>query len=163
MLVTRCLSVPAVKTFLHFFLRENCTSVRVAARQCANLARLLGGSSWPRQKSCYGRLMHTPETQQKFIERRAQGWTFFRLATELGIAKSTLIEWSRKFRFEIQNRRALELEDLQDRVLGNVQSRVAALAAKLARVEEQLANRYPAVPKQSRTFLKWFHEKYPSP
>ena len=82
--------------------------------------------------------MHTPETQQKFIERRAQGWTFFRLATELGIAKSTLIEWSRKFRFEIQNRRALELEDLQDRVLGNVQSRVAALAEKLARVEEQL-------------------------
>ncbi len=85
--------------------------------------------------------MHTPETQQKFIERRAAGRSFVRISTELGVAKSTLTEWSRKFRFEIHNRRALELDDLQNRTLGTVQSRVTALAEKLARVESELNQR----------------------
>jgi hypothetical protein len=50
--------------------------------------------------------MKDQETVQKFIELRAQGWSFVRIAAELGVAKSTLTEWSRKFRFEINNRRA---------------------------------------------------------
>ena len=85
--------------------------------------------------------MHTQETQQKFIERRARGLSFSTLASELGVAKSTLVEWSRKFRFEIHNRRALELDDIQDRVLGNVQFRVGVLVEKLSRVEEELRKR----------------------
>src|SRR5512142_2912252 len=85
--------------------------------------------------------MHTPETHQKFIERRAQGWSYVRIAAELGVAKSTLVEWSRKFRFEINNRRALELDDLQARILGSVESRVAGLSQKLASVEAELAKR----------------------
>jgi transposase-like protein len=43
--------------------------------------------------------MYTPETRQKFIERRAQGWSFVRISSELGVARSTLIEWSRQLRF----------------------------------------------------------------
>lgn len=85
--------------------------------------------------------MHTPETQQRFIQRRAEGWTFARLAAELGVAKSTLIEWSRRFRFDIDNQRALELDELQARVLGTRPHRVAALTEKLARVEEELRQR----------------------
>src|SRR3974377_416190 len=85
--------------------------------------------------------MHTQETQQKFIERRVQGWSFVRIATELGVAKSTLTEWSRKCRFDIHNRRALVLDDLQDRILGNVQARVAGLAEKLSKVENELRQR----------------------
>ncbi len=81
------------------------------------------------------------ETVQKFIELRAQGWSFVRIATELGVAKSTLTEWSRKFRFEIHNRRALVLDDLQDRILGTVQSRVGGLAEKLGKVENELRQR----------------------
>src|SRR5262245_21176995 len=81
------------------------------------------------------------ETVQKFMELRSQGWSFARIAAELGVAKSTLTEWSRKFRFEIHNRRALVLDDLQDRVLGTVQSRVAGLAEKLGRVEQELRQR----------------------
>jgi hypothetical protein len=85
--------------------------------------------------------MKDQETVQKFTELRAQGWSFARIATELGVAKSTLTEWSRKFRFEIHNRRALVLDDLQDRVLGTVQSRVAGLAEKLGKVEHELRQR----------------------
>ena len=62
--------------------------------------------------------MHTPETQQKFIELRSREWTYDRIAAELGVAKSTLIEWSRKFRFDINNRLALEVDELRHRILG---------------------------------------------
>jgi len=85
--------------------------------------------------------MHTPETQQKFIERRAQGWTYTRIASELGVAKSTLLEWSRKFRFDLQNRRVLELDELRDRLLGSRQARAARLSERLAKIEGELANR----------------------
>jgi hypothetical protein len=85
--------------------------------------------------------MHTPETQQKFVERRAQGWTYARIASELDVAKSTLIEWSRKFRFELQNRRALELDELQERLLGSRQARAARFAERLALVESELSQR----------------------
>jgi transcriptional regulator with XRE-family HTH domain len=85
--------------------------------------------------------MHTPETRQKFIERRAQGWSLVRLATELGVARSTLIEWSRQLRFEIQNQRAIELDDLRKRLLGTCQSRAAVLAEKLSRIEDELRKR----------------------
>ena len=53
---------------------------------------------------------------------------------------SPQVRWSnsRRFRFEIHNRRALAIEDLQDRTLGTVQHRVTGLAEKLARVEEEL-------------------------
>ena len=85
--------------------------------------------------------MHTPEVRQKFIERRAQGWTLVRIASELGVAKSTLIEWSRQLRFELQNQCALELDDLQNRLLGPTQQRATALAERLAAVESELRKR----------------------
>jgi hypothetical protein len=80
-------------------------------------------------------MMKDQETVQKFIELRAQGWSFVRIAADLGVAKSTLTEWSRKFRVAIHNRRALALDDLQERILGNVQSRVSGLAEKLGKGE----------------------------
>jgi hypothetical protein len=85
--------------------------------------------------------MHTPEVRQKFIERRAQGWTLVRIASELGVARSTLIEWSRQLRFEIQNQCAIELDDLQNRLLGPTQQRATALAERLATVESELRKR----------------------
>jgi hypothetical protein len=97
--------------------------------------------------------MHTQETQQKFIERLAQGWTYVRIMTELGVAKSTLIEWSRKFRFEINNLKAIEMNDLQTRILGTVQSRVTELARKLTVVEEEIRKRDLTQVPTTRLFL----------
>lgn len=85
--------------------------------------------------------MHTPETHQKFIERLVQGWPYVRISTELGVAKSTLIEWSRKFRFEINNQRALAADELRNRVLGPPQARVNVLSERMAKVEDELRKR----------------------
>jgi hypothetical protein len=85
--------------------------------------------------------MHAPETRQKFVELSAQGRSLLHIAGELGVAKSTLIEWSRQFRFEIQNQRALELDDLRNKLLGPRQKHAAELAEKLAAVEAELRRR----------------------
>ena len=96
--------------------------------------------------------MHTPETRQKFVERRAQGWSLVRIAAEFGVARSTLIEWSRQLRFEIQNQLAIELDDLRNRLLGSCQARASGLAEKLARVEEELRKRDLATLSTQRLF-----------
>ena len=85
--------------------------------------------------------MHSPEVRQKFIERRAQGWSLVRIASELGVARSTLIEWSRQLRFQLQNQTAIELDDLQHRLLGPRQHRARQFATKLGAVEAELAKR----------------------
>lgn len=85
--------------------------------------------------------MHTPEVRQKFVERRAQGWSLVRIAAELGVARSTLIEWSRQLRFQLQNQLAIELDELQNRLLGPRQHRATVLAEKLAAVEAELKKR----------------------
>ena len=85
--------------------------------------------------------MHTPETKQKFVTLRAQGRTFEQLAKELGVAKSTLILWSRELRFDVQNHRAIVLEEIRDRIIGNTQHRLNQLTLKLAKIEGELQQR----------------------
>ena len=85
--------------------------------------------------------MHTPETKQKFIALRAQGRSYENIAKELNVAKSTLILWSRELRFEIQNQRAIVLDDLHERILGNAQHRISQLNLKLAKLEGELQQR----------------------
>ena len=85
--------------------------------------------------------MHTPETRQKFIQFRTQGWSYVRLAAELGVAKTTLVQWSRQLRVELQNQQTLEFDDLQSRLLGNRQGRANLLSERLAAVEGELRKR----------------------
>ena len=85
--------------------------------------------------------MHDQETQQKFVGLRAQGRSFARIATELNVGRTTLIEWSRKFQFEIHNRRAIELEALQEQFMAGREERVRRLGAQLGEVEAELQKR----------------------
>ena len=85
--------------------------------------------------------MKDQETMQKFIELRSQGWTYARLMAELNLSKPTLINWSRKFQFQIQNLRAIELEALANKWLTSVTDRVNGLGLQLQKVEAELASR----------------------
>jgi hypothetical protein len=85
--------------------------------------------------------MKDAEIQQRFIQLRSQGWSFARIAQELSVSKPTLINWSRKFHFEINNARAIELEALQEQLVASREARVRELAAKLKLVEAELATR----------------------
>ena len=85
--------------------------------------------------------MHDQETQQKFVERRTKGMTFARIAEELKVSRRTLIDWSRKFQFEIHNARAIELEALRERYLASREEQVRQLGERLREVETALAGR----------------------
>lgn len=85
--------------------------------------------------------MHDEKTVERFIQLRSQGWPFARIATELNVSKPTLINWSRKHQFQIQNLRAVELEALADRWLSSVSDRLNSLGEQLRKVEAELAAR----------------------
>jgi hypothetical protein len=87
--------------------------------------------------------MHDEQTVQRIIELRAQGWTYARLITELNVSKPTLIAWSRKHQFEVQNLKAIELEALREKWLASITARVDALGEQLRKVEAELATREP--------------------
>jgi hypothetical protein len=56
---------------------------------------------------------------QEFIALRSRGLSFGRIAEQLGVAKSTLINWSRQHQHLIQNLRTIEWEDFVDRTLAS--------------------------------------------
>ena len=96
--------------------------------------------------------MKDQETQQKFVELRARGRSFARIAEELQVSKRTLIEWSRKFQFEIQNQRAIELEALRERYLATRDEQARQLGERLREVEAELATRQVAELSTPRLF-----------
>jgi transposase-like protein len=85
--------------------------------------------------------MENTEIQQRFVQLRAQGRTYSTIAQELGVCKRTLINWSHKFQYEINNQRAIELEALQEALVATREVRARALAAQLAAVEEEIKKR----------------------
>ena len=85
--------------------------------------------------------MHDENTVQRFIELRTQGWSYARLMTELNVTKPTLIAWSRKHQFQIQNLKAIELEALGEKWLASTADRVNGLGEQLRQVEGELSQR----------------------
>ena len=85
--------------------------------------------------------MHDENTVQRFIELRAQGWSYARLMTELNVTKPTLIVWSRKHQFQLQNLKAIELEALGEKWLASTADRVNRLGEQLRQVEGELSQR----------------------
>ncbi len=62
-------------------------------------------------------------------------------ADKLQISKPTLINWSRKFQFDIQNQRAIVAESLREKWLSTRDTRVNALGEQLRKLEAELAKR----------------------
>ncbi len=85
--------------------------------------------------------MNDVEKQQRFVFLRAEGWSFARIAQDLDVSKPTLINWSRKFQFDIQNQRAILLEHLKEKWLSSLDLRVNALGEQLRKIEAELAKR----------------------
>lgn len=85
--------------------------------------------------------MKDNETRQKFIELRAKGVSFNRIAKELNIAKSTLIAWSKKHLIEIDNLKAVELESLQEQFFMTKKARIELLGRQVERMKIELENR----------------------
>ena len=85
--------------------------------------------------------METLETKNKFIELRAKGYSFDKIAKELGIAKQTLIDWSREFKNQIANLKAFELEVLQEKYFLSKKNRLETFGSLLGNLKKEIINR----------------------
>jgi hypothetical protein len=50
--------------------------------------------------------MHSTETINQFLNLRAEGWSFARIADHLHVSKPTLLEWNRKHQSQIDSMKA---------------------------------------------------------
>ncbi|MCK2020682.1 hypothetical protein [Peribacillus frigoritolerans] len=85
--------------------------------------------------------MKNNETRQKFIELRAKGVSFSKIAKELNTAKSTLIAWSKEHLMEIDNLKAVELESLQEQFYMTKKARIELLGRQVERMKKELDKR----------------------
>ena len=85
--------------------------------------------------------MEILETKHRFIELRAKGYSFDKIALELNKAKQTLIDWSRELKEEIEIRKATELELIYESYLLLKKSRLQSLGDILLRIETEIGQR----------------------
>jgi len=85
--------------------------------------------------------MEILETKEKFIEMRAKGYSFDKIAKEIGKAKQTLIDWSKELQDEIANRKALELEALYESYYLLKENRLQTFGAMLTKIKEEIERR----------------------
>ena len=85
--------------------------------------------------------MEKLKTKEKFIELRAKGWSFDKIAKELKKAKQTLIDWSKELETEIANRKALELEALYEKFYLLKESRVETFGKLLDKLKTEALSR----------------------
>lgn len=81
------------------------------------------------------------EEKERFIELRAKGWSFDKIAKEIGKAKQTLINWSKELQDEIANRKALELEALYEKYYLLKEYRIETFGAMLTKIKKEVESR----------------------
>ena len=85
--------------------------------------------------------METIEQKEKFIELRAKGYSFDKIAKELGKAKQTLIDWSKELQEEIANLKALELEALYEKYYLLKETRLQTFGEMLNKIKKEVERR----------------------
>ena len=85
--------------------------------------------------------MEILETKHRFIELRAKGYSFDKIALELNKAKQTLIDWNRELREEIEIRKATELELIYESYFLLKKSRLQSLGDILLKIETEIGQR----------------------
>jgi transposase-like protein len=85
--------------------------------------------------------MEILETKHRFIELRAKGYSYDKIALELNKAKQTLIDWSKELKEEIEIRKATELELIYESYFLLKKSRLQSLGDILLRIETEIGQR----------------------
>ncbi len=83
----------------------------------------------------------TFEQMQQFIELRAENVSYAKIAKQLGVSKTTLIDWAKNCELEIQNRRAVTLEALNEQYKVGQQHRLEMWSEQLEAVRAELKER----------------------
>ena len=85
--------------------------------------------------------MTDTKTKQRFIELRAEGLSFDKIAKELKKSKPTLIDWSRELKEEVANLKALELETLYEKYYLQKEARLKTFGDMLNKIKAEIETR----------------------
>ena len=85
--------------------------------------------------------MEPIELKEKFILLRAKGYSFDRIAKELGKGKQTLVNWSRELEEEIANLKSIEIEALNERFFISKQHKIEVFGELLSKIKGEIEER----------------------
>jgi replicative superfamily II helicase len=85
--------------------------------------------------------METVNVKQRFMELRAKGYSYDKIAKELKKAKQTLIDWSIELQEEIANLKAMELEELYSKYFLLKENRLQTFGELLDKMKKEVTNR----------------------
>ena len=85
--------------------------------------------------------MESTIVKQRFIQLRAEGLSFDKIAKDLGKAKQTLIDWSKELEEEISNRKAIELENLYQIHYLTKEARIKNYGTLLSKITAEINTR----------------------
>ncbi|HEY0455421.1 MAG TPA: helix-turn-helix domain-containing protein [Verrucomicrobiae bacterium] len=84
--------------------------------------------------------MHETELKNRFIQRRADGWTLDAIATSLQIPKSTLWRWDRQEKTRIHRMKIMVQEERDAEFNQDRECQIGALRAYLEMLEDGFAD-----------------------
>lgn len=79
--------------------------------------------------------------KEKFIQLRANGLSYERIAEQLSVSKQTLINWGKQMAGEISNLRACRLESLQEQYCVAAEKRIQMFGDILDKICAELESR----------------------
>jgi len=80
------------------------------------------------------------DKQKKFILLRADGLSFDKIAKELKISKSTLIQWSRLYQDDIKDLEFISMQKIKEEFSNNQVDKYKTLMMHLQKVDEGITN-----------------------
>jgi len=81
------------------------------------------------------------EVKAQFIELRAKGWSYVKIARKLKVSKNTLANWGAELEGEIASLKAMELEALYEKSYMTKEARIKLLGAQLKEIQDELKKR----------------------
>jgi hypothetical protein len=101
------------------------------------------------------------DQKSRFVQLRAKGFSLAKIATELKVSKSTLINWSRELQTEIAQTKAIELEILQEEYFLLKEGRIRLLGEQFKVIQAEIGKRDLSKVKTDKLLdlqLKYFTE-----
>ena len=82
--------------------------------------------------------MELNETKAQFIQLRAEGYSYDKIADKLSISKSTCTAWERQFKEEIETMKHEQLKELYEMYFMTKEARIKKLGGTLSQIEDAL-------------------------
>ena len=81
------------------------------------------------------------EVKSQFIELRAKGWSYLKIARKLKVSKNTLAGWGAQLEGDIASLRAVEMEALHEKYFMTKEARIQLLGEQLQEIKAELKRR----------------------